>query len=282
MPHARANGLELYYESFGAPADPTVLLVMGFGVQLLGWDEGLCRRLADRGLRVVRFDNRDVGLSARCGALGPYTLDDMADDAVGLLDALGVEAGHLVGASMGGMIAQLAALRHRARVRSLTSVMSTTSRHGVGWPRPDVMWTLVTPAPSERAAFVEHMARVSRALGSPRYPVDDRALRERIAAGYDRAYHPAGVARQARALFAAWDRTEALARIDVPTAVVHGEDDPLVQVDGGVATAAAIPGATLHRVPGMGHDLPAALWPLYVDVIADTVASGERLSAPRP
>lgn len=272
MPLAPANGIELFYESFGSETDPPVVLIMGFGVQLLGWDEGFCRRLAGRGFRVIRFDNRDVGLSTRCGDRDGYSLDDMALDTVGLLDALGLPSAHVVGASMGGMIGQLMAIRHPSRVRSLASVMSTTGAPGVGWPRQDVFWVLMQPPPSERGAFIEHMVKVSRAIGSPAFPMDDAALRERIGVGYDRSFHPAGTARQARALMSAWDRTAALAELRLPVVVIHGDRDPLVQPDGGEATARAVPGAKLVTIPGMGHDLPAAVWPAIIDAIVENAS----------
>jgi pimeloyl-ACP methyl ester carboxylesterase len=269
MPVARTNGVELFYESFGDPSAPPLLLIMGLGAQLLGWDEGLCRQLVARGYHVIRFDNRDVGLSSRCVGRSPYTLDDMADDVAGLLDALALPSAHIAGCSMGGMIAQLLAIRHPTRVRSLASIMSTTGAPGVGWPRTDALWVLMTPSPTARAAFIEHMLGVMRFIGSPAHPVDEVAARERIAKGFDRGHDPAGVARQARAVLAQRDRTEALATITVPTVVIHGEADLLVQHDGGVATARAIPGARFVSVPGMGHDLPAPLWPLLVDAIDD-------------
>lgn len=269
MPVARTNGVDLFYESFGAHNLPPLVLVMGLGAQLLGWDERLCHLLVARGYRVVRFDNRDVGLSSRCVGRSPYALEDMADDVAGLLDALGLPSAHVAGCSMGGMVAQLLAIRHPSRVRSLASIMSSTGAPGVGWPRADAMWVLMQPTPPERAAFIEHMLRVMRFIGSPAHPLDEAAARERIAAGFDRGHDPAGVARQARAVLAQRDRTEALGRVAVPTVVIHGEADLLVQPDGGAATARAIPGARFVSVPGMGHDLPAPLWPLLVDALDD-------------
>ena len=269
MPVARTNGVDLFYESFGDVASPPLVLVMGLGAQLLGWDERLCQRLVARGYRVVRFDNRDVGLSSRCVGRSPYALEDMADDVAGLLDALELPSAHVAGCSMGGMIAQLLAIRHPSRVRSLASIMSSTGAPGVGWPRADAMWVLMQPTPPERAAFIEHMLRVMRFIGSPAPPVDETAARERIATGFDRGHDPAGVARQARAVLAQRDRTEALGRVAAPTVVIHGEADLLVQPDGGAATARAIPGARFVSVPGMGHDLPAPLWPLLVDALDD-------------
>lgn len=267
MPHARLHGVDLCYESFGDAGAAPLVLVMGLGAQLLGWDEGFCRGLAARGYRVTRFDNRDVGLSSRCAGRSPYGLEDMADDVAGLLDALGALSAHVVGSSMGGMIAQLLALRHPARVRSLASIMSTTGARGVGWPRADAMWVLMQPAPTDREGFIEHMLRVLRCIGSPAHPLDEGAARARIAEGLARGHEPDGVARQARAVLGQRDRTAALGGITAPTVVIHGEADVLVQPDGGEATARAIPGARLVRVAGMGHDLPPALWPLLIEAI---------------
>jgi pimeloyl-ACP methyl ester carboxylesterase len=269
MLFARCNQIDLCYETFGERTHPTVLLIMGFGVQMLGWDAAFCNALAARGFYVVRFDNRDIGLSTQCSDGEPYTLEDMALDAVALLDALQVASAHIVGASMGGMIAQLMAIHHPTRVRSLTSIMSNTGAPGVGWPRPEAFWVLTTRAPTERAPFVDHMVQVIRAIESPAYRAEEDVVRTRIAAGYDRSYKPAGVARQARALMAASSREEALATLDVPTLVIHGEADALVQCDGGQATARVVPNARLLLVPGMGHDLPPALWPTYINAIVD-------------
>jgi len=267
MPHAHVHGVDLYFESFGEEGAPPFVLVMGLGAQLLGWDEGFCSLLASRGYRVTRFDNRDVGLSSRCAGRSPYALEDMADDVAGLLDALGAPSAHVAGCSMGGMIAQLLAVRHPARVRSLASIMSSTGAPGVGWPRADAMWVLMQPAPAERPAFIEHMLRVMRFIGSPAHPLDEEAARRRIAQGFDRGHEPAGVARQARAVISQRDRTASLADVRAPTVVIHGEADVLVRPDGGEATARAIPGARYVSVPGMGHDLPPALWPMLVDAL---------------
>jgi pimeloyl-ACP methyl ester carboxylesterase len=293
---APANGIEVAYEAFGDPANPTVLLVMGLGVQMLGWDAEFCELLAGRGFHAVRFDNRDVGRSTKieggplpnlmAAAMGDtssasYTLDDMADDCAGLLDHLGVEAAHVAGASQGGMIAQTLAIRHPERVLSLVSIMSTTGDRTVGQPHPEALPTLMTRPPADRAGFAEFVVGTWRVIGSPGFDPDEEALRARAAAIYDRGIHPDGTARQLVAILASGDRTEALRRLDVPTVVIHGTDDPLIDVSGGEATAAAIPGARLELIRGMGHDLPRQLWPRFVDLIAENAARARSLDSIR-
>jgi pimeloyl-ACP methyl ester carboxylesterase len=292
MPRAKTNGIELEYETFGDPSNPTVLLIMGLGVQMLGWDERFCDLLAGRGFHVVRFDNRDVGLSTKIegGAMpnplqlmagdyssASYTLDDMADDTAGLLDALDVEAAHVVGVSMGGMIGQTLTCRHPERVLSLTSIMSSTGSRETGQPKPEVFAALVSPVPSDREGYVEATANMFTLIGSPAYPPDEDELRALIGASYERSYYPDGFLRQLAAILASGDREKAIAGIGVPTLVIHGEDDPLIVLSGGEATAAAIPGSKLVKVPGMGHDLPPALWPRFIDEIVENT---ERASAP--
>lgn len=285
---AHVNGIDLAYEEFGDPADPTLLLVMGLGAQMLAWDEAFCGLLVDRGFRVVRFDNRDVGRSTKIRG-GPrvdvmaaiagdlssvaYTLDDMADDAAGLLDHLGVGAAHVVGASQGGMIGQTLAIRRPERVLSLASIMSTTGDPTVGRPHPEALPALLTRPPEDRAGFVEYVVRASRVIGSPGFEPDENALRALAGAIFDRGIHPDGTARQLVAILASGDRTEALRRVRAPTVVIHGTDDPLIDVSGGKATAAAIPDAELVLIEGMGHDLPRELWPRFADLI---VANAER------
>jgi len=290
MPRARANGIEIEYETFGDPADPALLLVMGLGAQMILWPEEFCSDLAARGLHVVRYDNRDVGRSTWldqagmpdvAGALAaamqgrpiasPYLLRDMAADAVGLLDALEVDAVHVVGASMGGMIAQTLAIEHPARVRTLTSIMSTTGHPGLPPARPEAMAVLVTPAPTERAAAIEHGVRVWRTIGSPGFPFDEAEVRERAALAFDRGVNPPGVARQLVAILASGSRREALRGVQVPSLVIHGAADPLVPVEAGRDTAQAVPGAELLEFEGMGHDLPRPLWPRFVEAIAKLV-----------
>jgi pimeloyl-ACP methyl ester carboxylesterase len=285
---ARVNGVDIVYEEFGDPANETVLLIMGLGTQMLGWDIAFCRLIAERGLHVVRFDNRDVGRSTKiegvrrpdlmAAAMGDassasYTLDEMADDCAGLLDHLGVEAAHVVGASQGGMIAQTLAIRHPGRVLSLVSIMSSTGDRAVGQPHPEALPALLTRPPADRDGYAEFVVRAWRVIGSPGFEADEEKLRERARASFDRGYYPEGTARQLVAILASGDRTEALRRLDVPAAVIHGTDDALIDVSGGKATAAAIPGAELELIQGMGHDLPRELWPRFVDLI---VANAER------
>ncbi|RBY83986.1 alpha/beta fold hydrolase [Blastococcus sp. TF02A-26] len=281
--------VEIAYESFGSPGDTPLLLVMGLATQMVGWPDGFCRALAERGHHVVRFDNRDIGLSTHLHDAGapdvmslfagagtaPYTLGDMADDTAGLLDALGWESAHVVGASMGGMIAQSLTIRHPQRVRSLTSIMSTTGDRAVGSPADVALGVLLAPAARDRDEALQRAVDTYRVIGSPGFEFDEAALRERAGLSFDRAYDPAGVARQLAAILTTDDRTPHLGEITVPTLVVHGAQDTLVDVSGGRATAAAIPGAELWVVEGMGHDLPQELWPELVDRIGATVQRGE-------
>ena len=293
MPRARANGIELEYDTFGRAADPTLLLVMGFGAPMILWREEFCERLAARGLQVVRFDNRDCGLSSqidqpvtaelsavgRAGLAGeplaaPYTLSDMAADAVGLLDAIGVDAAHVAGASMGGMIVQTLAIEHPKRVRTLVSIMSTTGAADMPSPKPEAMAALLAPVATERPAAIERGLAMSRALGSPGYPFDEADERDLLGRMFDRGVHPDGNARQLLAVMAAKSRREALGTVRVPTLVIHGIEDPIIPIQAGRDTAAAVPGAELLEIEGMGHDLPRALWPQLVDAIAKHVARG--------
>ncbi|MHB8465779.1 MAG: alpha/beta fold hydrolase [Acidimicrobiales bacterium] len=282
MPSARANGITIEYETFGDVSAPPVLLIMGLGGQLILWDERFVAKLAARGLFVIRYDNRDVGkstsfdeagppdlLAALAGAASaPYLLDDMAADAAGLLDALGIEAAHIVGTSMGGMIAQAFAIRYPARTISLTSIMSTTGDRSVGQPRPEAMAMLMTPVPPDRQTAIENAVATWKVIGSPGFQFDEVGVRERAAEAYDRGFHPSGTGRQMVAVLSSPDRTPGLGQLTMPTLVIHGEDDPLVDVSGGRATAAAIPGARLKLIPGMGHDLPPALFDELVDDLA--------------
>ncbi len=287
--------IELCFEQFGRREDPALLLVMGLGTQMLAWHEDFCEQLAARGLRVIRFDNRDNGRSTILRHIPPpttrqlitrevapgYTLDDMAADAAGLLEHLGVDAAHVAGASMGGMIAQLLAIRHPERVASLTSIMSTTGARNVGQPALRLYPILLRRAPRERAAYVEFLVRMTAAIGSPGFPREDDEVRAMAERAYDRGIHPAGTGRQLAAIMAAPDRTPALRSLDVPALVVHGLADRLVRPSGGRATAAAIPGARLEEIRGMGHDIPRAVWPRVVDGIAALAerASGARADA---
>jgi pimeloyl-ACP methyl ester carboxylesterase len=287
---ARVGAIELAYETFGQRSDPPVLLIMGLGTQMLGWPDGLCRLLAAGGLYVVRFDNRDIGLSTHLhDAPRPdvmaafrgdtrsaaYTLADMAADTAGLLDAMQLDSAHLVGASMGGMIAQTLAIERPKRVRSLTSIMSTTGDRRVGAASEAATAVLFAPPASDRRGAIERAVRAYRVIGSPGFPFDEPAVRDRAARAYDRAYDPLGVARQLVAVLASGDRTAELGALRLPTLVIHGADDPLIDVSGGRATAAAIPGAELAVLDGMGHDLPRELWPELADRIGHLVARAE-------
>jgi len=288
MPRAQTNGIELEYEVVGDPAARPLLLVQGLGAQLISVEDRFCAELAARGFRVIRFDNRDVGLSTRLDGAGPpdfgaiwegdhsslaYTLDDMADDDAGLLDAVGVRRAHVAGVSLGGMIAQLLAIRHPEKVLSLASIMSTTGDRQVGQPSAEGAGVLFTPMPAERDRYLEQaVANAKLALAGSAFSFDPDAVRRAAARGYDRAYYPDGVGRQLAAALAATDRTEALRSLRVPTLVVHGDADRLVGVSGGEATAAAVPGARLLRIPGLGHELPAGVWATVADAIAENAA----------
>jgi pimeloyl-ACP methyl ester carboxylesterase len=269
--------LELCWDAFGDPADPPMLLVMGLGMQLVHWPEDLCRQLAAEGFRVVRFDNRDAGRSTHLPGRR-YTLADMAGDAVGLLDALGVGAAHVVGASLGGMIAQTMAIRSPGWVRSLASLMSTTGRRGVGRTSPRVLRHVLARPPRTEAEAVERKVRVLTSVGSTRFAQDTDELRRVSALALARDPQARdGRRRQHRAVRAAGDRTDALRQVRVPTVVVHGTADPMCHPSGGRATAEAVPGARLVLVPGMGHDLPRGAWPQLVRAVVD---NARRADAP--
>lgn len=287
MAQARINGITLEYDVHGAPDGEPMLLIMGLGAQMTRWPVGLYEKLVARGFRVIRFDNRDVGLSQKfsgapkiedvVGALMkgekpdiPYTLDDMAADAVGLLDYLAVKRAHIVGASMGGMIGQLVAADYPERALSFTSIFSTTGNPALPPAKPEAMAVLTTRAPDPNEnidAYLDHTVRNARTIGSPGYPFDEKLMRERLLSDVRRCYEPLGVARQIGAVVANGDRRAKLATIKTPTVVLHGDSDPLVPVEGGRDTAANIPGAELRIIPNMGHDLPPALYDVVVEAI---------------
>jgi pimeloyl-ACP methyl ester carboxylesterase len=269
MPRAHANGIELEYETFGSPDDPAVLLVAGLGAQLVTFHEDFCQGLVARGYRVIRFDNRDVGLSTKIEDGTAYALEDMADDAAGLLDVLGVDAAHVVGVSMGGMIAQTLAITHPERVRTLTSIMSTTGAPGVGGATQEAVARLVLSPGETREERVASSMETSRIIwgDTPEFPFDEELARWRAETSVDRAYYPAGTPRQMMAIRASGDRTERLRQLRVPTLVIHGSNDPLVQPSGGEATAAAIPGAEHLVIEGMGHGLARLAFPRIIDAI---------------
>lgn len=295
MPQVSANGIKLEYESFGSPANPVALLIMGLGAQLTRWPVAFCEKLAARGFRVIRFDNRDSGLStlldsapipdlrmlvaARMTGLAmnvPYTLDDMAADTIGLLDALHIEQAHIVGASMGGMIAHLVAADYPQRVLSLTSIMSTTGNPALPPPTPAAAAVLMAraPHPSDRNAYLAHGLNTLRTIGSPGYPFDEAVMSERILNEAARSYNPAGFGRQIAAVTATGDRREKIRRIKAPTVVVHGAADPLVPLAAGRDTAENIANAELRVILGMGHDFPPPLFETIIDAIESAAKRG--------
>jgi len=281
--------LDIEYETMGSPHDPPILLVMGFTAQMIVWPDTFCARLVDRGFHVIRFDNRDCGLSGKLDGVSvdpnvvmharlsgsalppvPYTLSDMASDAVGLLDHLGIDAAHVVGASMGGMIAQTMAIEHPRRVRSLTSIMSMTGELEFGSPTPEAGEVLLAAPPTDRQAYIDNSVN-ARVWQSRRY-FDEKKVREDAARGFDRSFYPEGSARQLAAIYASGSRVEGLSELRVPTLVVHGTDDTLLQPDGGRRTAELVPGSSLLMLADMGHDLPEPLQPMITGAIAEHAA----------
>jgi pimeloyl-ACP methyl ester carboxylesterase len=288
------NDVELCYETFGDPSDPAVLLVMGLATQMVGWPDAFCEQLADRGFHVIRFDNRDIGRSQRFDHPVPtlrqlllrdkraahYTLEDLAEDGFGLLDHLGIERAHVVGVSMGGMIAQTMAARRPDRVLSLASMLSNTGARWSGQPSPLMYPYLLRKPPRDREGYIQHGIDLFHKIGSPGFPRDDEQLREIAARSYDRGLNPAGSLRQLAAIIASGDRTPLLRTITAPTVVIHGTKDKLVPASGARATAKAIPGARLVMIEGMGHDLPRGAWPRMLDAIEENAArAGEPATA---
>jgi pimeloyl-ACP methyl ester carboxylesterase len=298
---AQANGIELCFQEMGEPDGEPLVLVMGLATQMIAWQDGLCRLLADRGYRVIRFDNRDIGRSTKIDAAGvpsrvdmligrrataPYFLRDMAKDTVGLLDFLEIDQAHLVGASMGGMIVQQMAIDQPRRLRSMVSIMSTTGNRRSGQPSLKVYGVLLGNPPMTRDQVISRGVKTFKVIGSPGFPFEEDMVREMSALSYDRGHSAAGVMRQLHAISASGDRTQALHGVQVPTAVIHGTRDPLVKPSGGRATAKAIPGARLMMIDGMGHDLPRDLWPTFAEAIAKNAARAGHpapaASSPRP
>jgi pimeloyl-ACP methyl ester carboxylesterase len=288
MAFASANGLELAYDERGPSSAPVILLIMGLGTQMIAWPETFCDQLAAAGFRVVRFDNRDIGLSTKIenapkirlasvlfkAFLGrkvksPYTLEDMAADAIGLLDALDIANAHIVGASMGGMIAQIVAAKYPERVRSLVSIMSSSGDPKLPRSKPKVNAVMFgrRPKPTDRERLIRYGMKMHRTIGSPAYPTPARVLRRKVEAAIDRSYYPAGTLRQFTAIIANGSRVELLKTITAPTLVIHGSDDPLVPVEAGMDTAEHIPDAELKIIPGMGHDFPTQVTPILADSI---------------
>jgi pimeloyl-ACP methyl ester carboxylesterase len=284
---AKANGIELCYDTFGDPDAPPIMLIMGLATQMIGWDEAFCSELAARGYHVVRFDNRDIGHSTRFPQAGtldlvallgqalagkpvlaPYTLRDMAADTVGLMDALGMARAHVVGVSMGGGIAQEMAVHFGDRLRSLTSIMSSTGDPSLPQATPEAMAVLMAPPPKTQEEYFEAYQRTWKVLRGPGFPLDEAKDLERARRNWERGLNPPGVARQLAAILASGNRTAALAGVRVPTLVIHGNADPLVRVEGGRETARAVPGAKLLVIEGMGHALPMPMWPQLIDAIA--------------
>ena len=275
MPKARNGAVEIEYESFGDPAAPAILLINGLGSQMTRWPEAFCARLTAKGYRALRFDNRDTGRSTWFQEGDRYALSDMAADAIAVLDAAGVNQAHVAGVSMGGMITQAVAIEHPDRVLSITSIMSATGAPGTLDPKPEAGSTLTAVPPNPQTdyeGFLAHMVASAVTIGSPGYPWPEGALRQRAIDEHARAFNPTGSTRQMGAIRGDGDRTERLGKLSVPAVVLHGADDPLVQLKGGEATAAAIPGAELRVIPGMGHDLPPALYDIVADAILAAAA----------
>lgn len=286
---AQVNGIVIAHQVFGDPAAPPLMLISGLGGQMINWHETLCSQLALRGYRVIRFDNRDVGLSTKferagvpdiCELTGaqergeavqaPYSLKDVAEDAIGLLDVLEVETAHVVGSSMGGRIAQMMAVDHPERIRTLTTIMATMGEPGFPPPKPEALEVLLTPTPADRAGYIESTVHGARVLSGPGFPIHEERIRDRAGLAYDRCFHPEGVTRQLAALMTAGSSKHALKSLKIPTLVIHGSEDPLIPVACAKDIARTVPGATLLIIEGMGHALgdTPEIWPRLVDAIA--------------
>ena len=301
MPQINANGLQFEYETFGNPLDPALLLIMGLGGQLVQWPEEFCEALARGGYYVIRYDNRDVGLSTRLGHLGkarlasagvlstlrlpvrsPYKLDDMAADAVGLLDALSIKSAHLVGISMGGMIGQIVAAKHPARVRSFVSIMSSSGHKNLPGPSLRIQLRMIKrPKAFDRDSLIAYSMETWRMIGSPAYPTPTDVLRAKVERAFDRASYPQGLGRQTVAILASGSRMRLLPKIKAPTLIIHGDQDPLVPVAAAYNLARYIPGAKLEIISGMGHDMPPQLLPRLQDLILSHVNSADATPLPQ-
>jgi pimeloyl-ACP methyl ester carboxylesterase len=295
MAMLRVGDVDLCYDLRRDGGEPVMLLISGLASQLTSWDEELCDMFSEAGFGLLRFDNRDIGLSSSVTSNGsgsnepgssesgngktpssltfdpanaPYTVVEMARDTAGLLEGLGIDGAHVVGVSMGGMIAQALAIANPELVLTLCSIMSTTGAADVGLPTPEALQVLLAPSPRDRDGYIERQLAISEVIGSPGYPHDEHRIRDRAARAFDRSFRPNGVIRQVLAILASPDRTEGLGNLEMPTLVIHGEEDPLIDVSGGLATAAAIRGSRLMTVPGMGHDLPPEIWAEVVTAIA--------------
>ncbi len=295
MAQTTANGIEIEYDTFGDKSGRPLLLIMGLGAQMIRWEEEFCGMLVEKGHYVVRFDNRDIGLSKKFDEAGvpdvvqamtdamegkpvtaPYSLEDMADDAIGLLDALNIDKAHVCGASMGGAITQVVGYRHPERALSLVPIMATTGNPDVPRAKPEAAAVLVTPSPTEREAYIDHRVKVQKILNGPGFPFDEDRTRRIAALSYDRNFHPQGVSRQLMAIMANGNRKPRLASVTLPTLIIHGADDPLVPVEGGRDTADAIQGSELLIIDGMGHNLQKEVWPQIVDAISKHTQKANR------
>ncbi len=290
---ASANGLQITYDSFGDPADPVMILIMGLGTQMIHWSDQFCKLLASKNLRVIRFDNRDIGKSTwmidcpvpsmwafignslfRKKVNAPYLLDDMADDTLALMDALNINKAHFAGASMGGMIAQCIALKAPSRVSSLTSIMSTTGNRSLPKAKTRISAKLLKPLAKDIDEYVAQSLKVWKMLHGEHFPYEHERVEKVIRESRQRGFNPAGVARQLSAIIDSPDRTLGLQQLQMPSLIIHGDIDPLVPMECGIATAAAIPGSTLKIMEGMGHTLPVQLWPQIVDDISELTKAG--------
>ncbi|KKL77333.1 hypothetical protein LCGC14_2035940 [marine sediment metagenome] len=291
MPKAKGNNIEIEYETFGDPSAKPLLLVNGLGGQMIGWDVEFIQLFVDRGFYVIRFDNRDVGLSTKFEDAGepnliqafvavqkgepvesPYSIEDMADDAIGLLDALNIEKAHICGVSMGGMIVQVITIRHPSRVLSLTSIMSTTGDRSLPQPTQETVQALFKPIPPERDVYIENYIRVGKILYGSGFPYNEQKGRKLAGRLFDRCFYPHGLGRQMLAIMANGNRKSKLSSVKVPTLIIHGNNDPLVLIDGGKDTHNAIPGSELIIIDGMGHSLPPETWTQVTDAIKANAA----------